>query len=97
MLSPASSSRPPRNPPAIADSQYDTATGYSSSSYTRWPRALAKTPNIGRGSHSISARRNQYQNEPFSDILHSQHPQSRGLTYATVHHPRRSLLSNLLP
>ncbi|CAF1266906.1 unnamed protein product [Adineta steineri] len=94
MLSP--SPRPPRVPPSTTDSQYDTATGYSSSSYTRWPRTFAKTHNPGRASNSIPSRRNPYQSEPFSDILHSQFPRPRGPTHATVH-PRRSLLSNLLP
>lgn len=90
MLSPASS-RPPRIPSSTVDSPYDTAAGYSSSSYTRWPRSLAKTPNLGRISHSTPDRGHAY-----AGMLHSELPQTRALNYATIG-PRRSLLSNLLP
>jgi hypothetical protein len=37
------SSRPNRIPPPTTDSQYDTTTGYSSSSYTKWPRPPTKS------------------------------------------------------
>ena len=92
------SSRPARIPPSTTDSQYDTTTGYSSSSYTRWPRSLTKHRNVNRNANSASRHRHQYQNEPFSDILHYQY--SRPQQQQPIHSitsPRRSTLNNLLP
>jgi len=92
------SSRPPRVPLSTTNSQYDTTPGYSSSSYTRWSRSPAKSRNTCRSSNSTSSRRYQYQNEPYSDILHNQYSrqQQQPPIYSPIS-PRRSILNNLSP
>ncbi|CAF4231927.1 unnamed protein product [Rotaria socialis] len=90
------STQPPHIPSSTADSQYDTTTGYSSSSYTRWPRSLGKSSTATRTSTSTSGRRHQYPNEQHSDILHYQHTRAQPPIYSELS-PRRSLINNILP
>ncbi|CAF2387801.1 unnamed protein product [Rotaria sp. Silwood2] len=90
------SSQPPHIPSSTIDSQYDTPTGYSSSSYTRWPRSLGKTYNVPRTSNSTSRRRHQFQNEPCSDILHYQYARQQQPIYSRIS-PQRSTINNILP
>ncbi|CAF4040162.1 unnamed protein product [Rotaria sp. Silwood2] len=90
------SSQTPHIPSSTIDSQYDTPTGYSSSSYTRWPRSLGKTYNVPRTSNSTSRRRHQFQNEPCSDILHYQYARQQQPIYSRIS-PQRSTINNILP
>ncbi len=90
------SSRSPRLPLSTTDSQYDTTPGYSSASYTRWSRSPAKSRHIRRTANSTSSRGCQYQNEPFSDILHNHYSRQQQPIYSTAT-PRRSLWNNLAP
>jgi len=93
-----SSSQSPRIPISRTDSQYDTNPDYSLSSYTRWSRSPAKSRNTRRTANSTSSRRYQYQNEPFSDILHNQYSrrQQQQPIYS-INSPRQSILNNLSP
>ena len=89
------SSKPHRVPPSTTDSQYDTTTGYSSSSYTKWPRSPVKTdlyatrfaaaPATTPSSRAYQAgrRRTTYLNEPYSDIL-AQPPATTTMTTTTA-------------
>jgi hypothetical protein len=103
-----SSSRPQRLPQSTTDSQYDTTTGFSSSSYVKWPRPPAKSNfytarNVGSNMNPSSRqyqsirRRNNYLNEPFSDILNYPYlqPQQQPI-YATAS-PQRPTINYLLP
>lgn len=90
------STQPPHLPTSTVDSQHDATTGYSISSYTRWPRSLMKTSNPPRTSVSTSSRRYRYQNDPFSDILHRPNPQADPPMYSTIS-PRRSVINTMLP
>ncbi|CAF2151541.1 unnamed protein product [Rotaria magnacalcarata] len=91
-----SSTQPPHIPSSTADSQYDTTTGYSSSSYTRWPRSVGKSSTATRTSTSTSSRRHKYPNEQHSDILHYQHTRAQPPIYSELS-PRRSVINNILP
>lgn len=83
------SSRPQRNPQPTTDSQYDTTTGYSSSSYTKWPRPPVKTGVFAARNASSAMtpssrqyqnnrrRNNHYANDSFSDISTHQFFQSK--------------------
>lgn len=73
------SSRPHRIPPSTTDSQYDTTTGYSSSSYTKWPRTTPKKEyyTVRNGGSTMTPSSRQYQpnrrrttnlNEVYTDI-----------------------------
>ncbi|CAF4901896.1 unnamed protein product [Rotaria sp. Silwood1] len=90
------SSQPSHIPSSTIDSQYDTTTGYSSSSYTRWPRSLGKNYNAARTSNSSSRRRHQFPNEPCSDILHYQYARQQQPIYSRIS-PQRSSINNILP
>jgi len=106
------SSRPNRIPPSTTDSQYDT-TGYSSSSYTKWPRSSAKsdfysvrnvgpTGNPSSSQNQSSRRRNNYLNKPFSDILNYRHsqleyPQQQDQPIYSTITPQRPTINYLLP
>jgi hypothetical protein len=78
------SSRPHRIPPSTTDSQYDTTTGYSSSSYTKWPRSPAKLDvyatrkagsnmNPSSRQNQLNRRRNNYLDESLTDISTDQY------------------------
>lgn len=88
------SSRPPRVPLSATDSQYNTAPAYP-----RWSRSPDKSRNNRRtaNSTSTSSRRIQYQNEPFSDILHNQYSRQQQPPVYSAITPRRSLFNNLSP
>lgn len=88
------SSRPPRVPLSTMDSRYDSTPAYSSSSYRRWSRSPEKSYNTRRTANSASSRRYQYQNVPFSDILHNQYARQQQPIYSPIS-PRQSLLNNL--
>ena len=106
------SSRPHRIPPSTTDSHNDT-TGYSSSSYTKWPRSTAKsdlyavrnvapTGNPSSRQYQSIRRRNNYLNEPFSDILNYQYsqleqPQQQDQPIYSTITPQRPTINYLLP
>jgi hypothetical protein len=104
------SSRPHRIPPSTTDSQYDTATGYSSSSYTKRPRSGPKSDYYA-GRNSLSAnnsisrqyqsgrRRNNYGTEPLSDILNYQYsrPQQQQPPVYSPISPQRPTINYLIP
>jgi len=73
------SSRPHRIPQSTTDSQYDTTTGYSSSSYTKRPRTTAKIDfytvrnngsamNPSSRQYQLNRQRNNNLNDSFTDI-----------------------------
>src|SRR4051812_14663060 len=95
------SSRPHPLPTSTTDSQYDTATGFSSSSYARWPEPPAKsnfsTTRHGRSTSNTSSRRRfNYQNVPYSDISYDQYSRQQSPIYSTIS-PRRAIFNNLSP
>ena len=106
------SSRPYYIPPSTTDSQYDTTTGYSSSSYTKWPRSAAKSDfyavHNGRSSMNPSSRQyqsnrrrnNNHLNEPSLDISDYQYSraqqQKQQPIYSTIS-PQRPTINYLLP
>jgi len=104
------SSRPNRIPPPTTDSQYDTTTGYSSSSYTKWPRPPVKTGfyaarNAGsvmtpssRQYQNNRRRHNHTQNDSFTDISTYPYfqPKQQQPTYST-NNPERPTVNYLLP
>jgi hypothetical protein len=91
------SSRPPRVPLSTTNSQYDTTPGYASTSYARWSRSPAKTCNTRRTANSTSSRRYQYENRPFSDILHNQYSRQQQQPIYSTLSPQRPILNNLSP
>jgi hypothetical protein len=104
------SSRPNRIPPATTDSQYDTTTGYSSSSYTKWPRPPAKTGfyaarNVGSATTPVSRqyqnnrrRYNLAHNDSYTDISPHQYFQAKQQQpiYSNIS-PQRPTVNYLLP
>jgi hypothetical protein len=105
------SSRPHRIPPSTTDSQYDTTTGYSSSSFTKRPRSGPKsdyyagrnttsTNNPSSRQYQPTRRRNNHGNEPLTDILNYQYsrPQQQQdqSIYSTIN-PQRPTVNYLIP
>jgi hypothetical protein len=103
------SSRPHRIPPSTTDSQYDTTTGYSSSSYTKWPRSSVKSDfhaarNAGSASNPSSRQSNRRRNNPVNESLtdlptyqyfRPQQQQQQPI-YSTIT-PQRPIVNYLLP
>lgn len=103
------SSRPHRIPQSTADSQYDTTTGYSSSSYTKWPRATPKTElyTVRNGGSNMNPSTRQYQinrrrttnlNDSFTDTPAYEYfrPKEQEPIYST-NNSERPTVNYLLP
>lgn len=102
------SNRLRRNPPPATDSQYDTATGYSSASFTKWPRSPVKSGlYAARNTGSIMTpssnhqqtgrRRHNYSNGSHTDLSTNQYAQQNEEPMYANTSPQRPVVNYLLP
>lgn len=102
------SNRQRRNPPPANDSQYDTATGFSSASFTKWPRSPVKSGlYAARNTRSIitpssrhpetGRQRQNHLNGSYTDLSTNQYAQRQEERIFASISPQRPIVNYLLP